>query len=669
MSEELILKLPNGYKLPEYVGRFSVNENFLMLKLGSEIVFSSTKEILDNQLINIRIEITNEIQQKFKTQYTEQITFLQNQLTIFEQQRENEIKRRIDDNLHSVEMVKSIYVNSNKELNDKIIDIMAQSKVIEDKYNNEKKLIESQINEEVFKRVEQISAEKLRTYDDLIAKKDLQDQELIKLKEKLFLLENDNNNKIVKLEHENNTLLMKKSIEITQIQNEKNNEIKLREIAIDNLQNQIKEFNNKINKEIELINSECNNKIQTITKDKNIQLFEKEKMINDLNNKILLNNTEWINKSKTMVEDELSEVNIQHENKIDELEFKLEQQTEINKQLNQQIFTLKEQQLKKDNALLNQQLEQQKTKSKETTYLKGSVGESLFKQMAKDAFRFLDSFDIVDTFNLAQMGDFHLKFENFDVLVDVKNYENSVPKSQREKIKNDLSFGKNKKIKFGWLISLYSEIDGFSRGSPFEIEIITHQPITNQQTTTDDEDITTDNETMTQYIFYINHLNNNPTEILLSILSCCKTIHKITSEINDDFTVSRYKEYEQKVKNNVVSIIENNKNVNKMFNDMKKMFSDNDKFLQNILNNELNTIFKYNITVIDWCKKNLQPIKDKEVSIKDIFKVFTDENVEMSNIKFELFTQIIMDYYKKVIKIVKMVKSEKVMICGFLLKR
>ena len=66
MYQKLTLKLPNNYKLPEYVNSFTVNENYLMVKLGADIVHSSTKEILENQLIGIRNEITNEIQNKFK---------------------------------------------------------------------------------------------------------------------------------------------------------------------------------------------------------------------------------------------------------------------------------------------------------------------------------------------------------------------------------------------------------------------------------------------------------------------------------------------------------------------------------------------------------------------------------------------------------------------------
>jgi hypothetical protein len=752
MHQEIILKLPNNYILPEYINTFNINENFLMLKLGAEIVYSSTKEILENQLINIRNEITTETNIKFQNKYGEQITFLQNQLIILEQQKENEIKRRIDENLNSVNVIKDIYINTNKELNDKIIDITAQSKIIEEKYNNEKKLIEIHINDEVNKRIENISLEKIRIYDEFTNKKTLQDDEINKLKEKIFLLETENNNKINKIEQDKNNILTEKNNELKQIETIKNNEIKQIEQDKNNIltekNNEIKQIetikNNEIkqietvknniltekNNEIKQIETIKNNEIKQIETIKNNEIKQIEiannneiiklqnvknneikqieiiknneiiklqndkhnefiKLQNDKNNEIKLKeitieqlnsqiklfndklnkeinciNTEWINKSKIEVKDEIYKINSKYENIVNELNIKLNQLTQDNKELNNNIFKLKEQQLINENTILNKMVEQQNIKSKETMYLKGANGENIFKQMAKDAFKFLDFFDIIDTFNLPQMGDFHLKFENFDVLVDVKNYGNSVQKSQRDKIKNDLSFGTNKNIKFGWLISLYSDIDGFSRGSPFEIEIITHSSL-NLEIDINDNNITDKN--ITQYIFYINQLNNNPTEILLSILSCCKTISKITDEINDDFTVSKYKEYELKVKNNITNIIENNKNIYQMFNDMKKLFINNDKFLQNIINNELNVIFKYNYTVIEWCKKNIIPTQSKEFSLKDAFKKFnSDDNT--NQIKMDLFTQILTEYYKNNIKVVKLAKSEKVMVCNFLLK-
>ena len=61
-------------------------------------------------------------------------------------------------------------------------------------------------------------------------------------------------------------------------------------------------------------------------------------------------------------------------------------------------------------------------------------------------------FEIIDKHKQSGQGDFHLRFEEFDILVDAKNYKNKVPNEQREKIKKDLQ--KNEHLQFGWLVSL-----------------------------------------------------------------------------------------------------------------------------------------------------------------------------------------------------------------------
>ena len=593
MSKKITFEIPLDKNLPDYINNFSIDENFLMIKIGSEIVYSSVKEIFKNQINNIRNQIIDENEKKIKDEYENKINFLNNQLIFLEQQKELEVKKRIDENNNSLSDIKDFYVNSNKELNNKIIEITTQYKLIEEKYNNYKSLIDTKINEEVFKRIETLTNEKIKLYDEFNNKKELKDNEINKLKEEIFILQNNEKNKYIINEQQKNNELLQKDIEIK-----------------------------------------------------------------NLNNKILSIENELNNKFKILIKDEIQNINNKYQNTINELNNKIEKQLLINKELNENIFLLKEQQLIKENNSLSNILQEQKNKSKESLYTKGNIGETIFKNIAKDTFKYLNFFDITDTCHLPQMGDFHLNFGDFNVLVDVKNYENNVQKSERDKIKNDLSFGTNKNIKFGWLISLYSDIDGFSKGSPFEIEIITHSF----------DDNSDNNQYKTQYIFYINKLNNNPTEILLSILSCCKTIHKITNHINDDFTISKYKEYELKVKDNVINIIENNKNICKTFNDIKKMFSNNDKYLQNILNNELNTIFKYNFNIIEWCKNYIIPSNNKEICFKDIFKKFTNTNKDDINIKFELFSQILSDYYKNNIKIIKLSRSEKHIISNFTLK-
>ena len=58
-------------------------------------------------------------------------------------------------------------------------------------------------------------------------------------------------------------------------------------------------------------------------------------------------------------------------------------------------------------------------------------------------------------------GDFHLFFEKFNVLVDLKNYSGSVQKKELDKIEHDLSI--NDTMDFAWLISYESNVSDWNR--------------------------------------------------------------------------------------------------------------------------------------------------------------------------------------------------------------
>ena len=98
--------------------------------------------------------------------------------------------------------------------------------------------------------------------------------------------------------------------------------------------------------------------------------------------------------------------------------------------------------------------------SHKSTSHKGSDGEKTFSDYAETFIDF-KGFEIIDKHTQGGQGDFHLHFEDFDVLVDAKNYKKKVPIDQREKIKNDLQ--KNEHLHFAWLVSLNTSIDKFDK--------------------------------------------------------------------------------------------------------------------------------------------------------------------------------------------------------------
>jgi hypothetical protein len=69
---------------------------------------------------------------------------------------------------------------------------------------------------------------------------------------------------------------------------------------------------------------------------------------------------------------------------------------------------------------------------------KGSKGELKFNDIA-DTFKDYNKFYLEDKHTQSGQGDFHLHFDEFTVLADAKNYYNKVDKTQRDKIKKDLS--------------------------------------------------------------------------------------------------------------------------------------------------------------------------------------------------------------------------------------
>ena len=87
---------------------------------------------------------------------------------------------------------------------------------------------------------------------------------------------------------------------------------------------------------------------------------------------------------------------------------------------------------------MNENYEKMLIQSHKSTSHKGSDGERTFSEYA-ETFMDFKGFDIIDKHTQGGEGDFHLHFEDFDVLADAKNYKKKVPMDQREKIKKEHS--------------------------------------------------------------------------------------------------------------------------------------------------------------------------------------------------------------------------------------
>jgi len=139
--------------------------------------------------------------------------------------------------------------------------------------------------------------------------------------------------------------------------------------------------------------------------------------------------------------------------------------TEIQKIMNEKEIEkfelLKESHKKNEIAIVElqnkiEEIKQQNSKKSVSQNI-GQEGELYFFQLAKDVFDEIDDFEIEDTTKKGHAGDFILKFKEFSVIVDVKNFNNSkVGVTDIRKLKSDAK--SNQHIRFVWMVSLNRSI-------------------------------------------------------------------------------------------------------------------------------------------------------------------------------------------------------------------
>jgi len=220
--------------------------------------------------------------------------------------------------------------------------------------------------------------------------------------------------------------------------------------------------------------------------------------------------------------------------------------------------------------------------NKSTTY-KGSEGEKTFCEYA-ETFQDFKGFDLIDKHTQGGQGDFHLHFEEFDVLVDAKNYKKKVPIDQREKIRKDLL--KNEHLHFAWLVSLNTTIDKFDK-SPIMYEWIN----------------------TTQCIVYINNLSSfeDPKKILRIVWFTCKELHRLIEEVHyDGSEFSELKEKNYKFLDKVKVLRKTIREVNTSMNATRNLIQLMDNELREILETETAEIVSSHYSLFDdWWKQNI----------------------------------------------------------------
>ena len=261
--------------------------------------------------------------------------------------------------------------------------------------------------------------------------------------------------------------------------------------------------------------------------------------------------------------------------------------------------------------------------SHKSTSHKGSDGEKEFSEYA-ETFMDFKGFEIIDKHTQAGQGDFHLHFEEFDVLVDAKNYKKKVPNDQREKIKKDLL--KNEHLHFAWLVSLNTSIEKFDK-APVMYEWIN----------------------TTQCLVYINNLNGfeDPKKILRIVWYTCKELYKFTAEVNfDENELTDLREKNFRLMDKVRGIRKTIREINTSMNVTRNLIQVMDDELRGILEAETNELVASNFSLFDdWWEQNFEVINDESlVSSTDLWTRFKQDNklmISEMNITGDKFKQYI----------------------------
>lgn len=327
-----------------------------------------------------------------------------------------------------------------------------------------------------------------------------------------------------------------------------------------------------------------------------------------------------------MYDSQVSSLKSQIENLSKQLtNYELENKEIINTEVNKarEKYELLLQEKDKQNHLNREVFDKAIQLTNKSTSHKGSDGEKTFSEYA-ETFQDFKGFDIIDKHTQGGQGDFHLHFEEFDVLVDAKNYKKKVPVDQREKIKKDLL--KNNHLHFAWLVSLNTSIDKYDK-APIMYEWIN----------------------TTQCIVHINNLSSfeDPKKILRVVWFTCKELYKFIEDVNFDETeLTELREKNFKMMDKVRNIRKTIRQINTSMNATRNLIQVMDDELKGILEAETSDLVASNFSLFDdWWELNLEVINDESlVASTDLWTRFKQENkliISEMNITGDKFKQYI----------------------------
>lgn len=350
-----------------------------------------------------------------------------------------------------------------------------------------------------------------------------------------------------------------------------------------------KDIREKVENDFKLIIEELNKKIELE--------IESSNKIQEKTTKMYETQIELLNSKLEKTSSQLNSYNFDKNNQIND---------EINR-LRDKYDTIYHEKEKQVDKISNAYEKLLLTITSKSTSSKGTDGEKLFETYASTFIDF-KGFKLIDKHTQGGEGDFHIQFDEFNVLVDAKNYKKKVPIEQREKIKNDLI--KNEHINFGWLVSLNTSIDKYDR-SPIMYEWINSS----------------------QCLVYVNNLNSfeDPSKILRIIWFTCKELFKLIKDenitIDKEFIKIQDKHFT--VLDKIKCLRKNVREINTSINTTKNLMQSLDIQLRDILDSETTAIVESSFTAFDdWWENNIIQTNDNSIKISttDLWLKFKHDN-------------------------------------------
>ena len=257
----------------------------------------------------------------------------------------------------------------------------------------------------------------------------------------------------------------------------------------------------------------------------------------------------------------------------------------------------------------------------------GEDGENIFEYLS-DTFKDFAGYKIENKAKQGHKGDFHLFFEEFNVLIDSKNYTGLVQKKEVIKIESDLTINDN--MNFAWMVSLNSHISDQNRF-----------PITRKWITTDKG---------LKCILFINNLleYKDPANILRQAWFITQEFNNLTKKIcKEDGELTNYREKEIKQKKQIENLQERTcemrRSINTSYNILKHMDNDLIEMLTEMSDKIVNDKFELSGKINLWWDDNIEFINDdSKLTSSEIWNKFKKENkdyVSENKLTIELFKE------------------------------